>query len=515
MATRAAAKRNADVLGKSSTSGSLKRKRAPTKSKIAQDAPISPWDLLPRNLVKATKDEAGGVKHEESQDAPLSVHKAFSKTKRAPPKSKTAQEPNVGQWDVLPHNLGTVTKAKTGSVKTEEPQDETSSTNKASRKKKNVIDTSDDVLDKVAGLIAISEDIPKTKLPKSKTYDRYGLTPGKTPFPHHLKPTKDDCEEVARLLGEFHGMVKAPERVPPPSMDRAGCGEVPDLLDALMRTRLSASTTSNNATLALTGLKETFGKRRSEDGTELDTPDWEAVHKADLQSVIDAIKSGGLAKSKGTDMKNILDMVHQENCRRRDALVKEKKTGEPANIPGAKDETEDQKEAEILGANASLLSMDYVFDITDDHEAMKELVKLPGIGVKTASCVMLFCMQRASFAVDTHVWRHCKWLGWVPPTAKRDQTFSHLDFKIPPHLKYPLHQYFLKHGKTCYRCKAGTSVGSQEWNNTLCPIEHLVNRYEEKKQPRYFAGKKGDKGKGKKGVSDEESDVEIGDGDYE
>ena len=147
---------------------------------------------------------------------------------------------------------------------------------------------------------------------------------------------------------------------------------------------------------------------------------------------------------------------------------------------------------------------------------------MPGIGVKTASCVILFCMKRPSFAVDTHVWRHCKWLGWVPEKATRDQTFSHCEVRVPDHLKYSLHQLFLRHGKTCGRCRANTSAGTKEWDEANCPIEHLVSRKEARKQPggspykktNPVVRKKGGKGiKGKKGGDDdtEESELEIED----
>ncbi|PSS22071.1 hypothetical protein M430DRAFT_76421, partial [Amorphotheca resinae ATCC 22711] len=343
-------------------------------------------------------------------------------------------------------------------------------------RKKKALDVSGDVLDKVNDLLNASGQILK-KEPKKKA-NKYGLTPGKSPFPDYVKPTPEDCEEVNSLLSALHGEVKVPEVIPPPSMEVTGCGEVPDLLDAILRTLLSASTTANNANLSLKGLKDKFHLRES--GVGKGSINWEAVHKADLDTVIDAIKSGGLAKVKGTNIKKILDAVYEQNCIRRDALLKEKETGNPANIPGAKHETQEQKDAEIAKANENMLSMDHLFEMTTE-EAMEEMTKLPGIGVKTASCVVLFCMKRPSFAVDTHVWRHCKWLGWVPATATRDQTFSHCEVRVPDHMKYSLHQLFLKHGKTCGRCRANTSAGTEEWNNTNCPIDHLVNRTEKRK----------------------------------
>jgi len=351
------------------------------------------------------------------------------------------------------------------------------------------------------------EEAKLVKQPRKKKHP-YGLTPGFSSFPNHEKPTPEDCEEVTQLLSELHGQVKPPDVIPPPSLSVAGCGEVPDLLDAVMRTLLSASTSASNANLSLRGLKDTFGLRTF--GKGKDSVNWEAVHRAELQRVIEAIRKGGLAERKGAYIKNILDAVHDENCTRRDALLKERVTGKPASISGAKNETEEQKDSEILIAEESLLSLDYVFEMTTD-EAMDELTKLPGIGVKTASCVILFCMKRPSFAVDTHVWRHCKWLGWVPEKATRDQTFSHCEVRIPDHLKYPLHHLFLRHGKTCGRCRANTSAGTEEWNNTVCPIDHLVQRNEKRKIAGQSRAKKIKGSKKSKKVDDEteESDVEM------
>jgi endonuclease III len=362
-------------------------------------------------------------------------------------------------------------------VKDEDFEDDEPKKKRTQRKKK-VIDTSEEVLDKVDDLIDALGKVPEKE--RKKKANKYGLTPGSSPFPGFAMPTPEACEEVTRLLSELHGEVKPPEVIPPPSMEVTGCGEVPDLLDAILRTLLSASTTANNSNMALKGLKDKFGLRTS--GVGEGSVNWEAVHKADLPTVIESIKKGGLAKVKGTNIKKILDAVYEQNGKRRDALLKEKEAGESADIPGAKRETQEQKDLEITKVNENMLSMDHVFEMTTD-EAMEEMTKLPGIGVKTASCVILFCMKRPSFAVDTHVWRHCKWLGWVPEKATRDQTFSHCEVRVPDHLKYPLHQLFLRHGKTCGRCRANTSAGTEEWASTICPIDHLVTRKEKKKIP--------------------------------
>jgi endonuclease III len=348
----------------------------------------------------------------------------------------------------------------------------------------------------------------ETKVPRKKKHP-YGLTPGESPFPGFDQPTKEQCYEVHQILSDLHGEVKAPKEIPAPSMDVTGCGEVPDLLDALLRTLLSAATTSRNSNMALQGLKSTFGL--STEGVGKGSINWNAVRQADLPKVIEAIKSGGIAKTKGTNIKKILDAVYEKNLLRFDALTKEKKTGEAAGVVGAENETTHQKDTEIMKFKDNLLSLDYLFELKSD-EVMEELLKLPGIGVKTSSCVILFCMKRPSFAVDTHVWRHCKWLGWVPEKASRDQTFSHCEVKIPDELKYGLHQLFIAHGKKCPRCKAGTGPGSEDWETTNCPIEHLVKRSGKMKDKVLVKKSKGKKLKVVESAEeDEDDDTELSD----
>jgi endonuclease III len=329
---------------------------------------------------------------------------------------------------------------------------------KRSPKCKKAVKTSDAAHDNVDDLIDAAGNIPK-KERKQKAHT-YGLTPGYSPFPNHPMPTPEACEEATRVLSEVYGDVD-----PLPPID------VTDLLGAILRALLRASTTTNNFNMSLKGLQDTFGLRES--GKNNGSINWEAVLQADLLVVIEAIKSGGFAKVKGTNIKKILDTVYKQNRERRDTLVKEQgqETGKPADIASVGRETLLQKDTEIVDEN--LLSMDYVLEMTTD-EAMEEMTKLPGIGVETASRVILFCMRRPSFAVDTHVWRHCKWLGWVPEKATRDQTFSHCEVRVPDHLKYALHQLFHRHGNACGRCRANNNGRIEELQSNICPIEHLV-----------------------------------------
>jgi endonuclease-3 len=94
-----------------------------------------------------------------------------------------------------------------------------------------------------------------------------------------------------------------------------------------------------------------------------------------------------------------------------------------------------------------------------------ELVSYDGVGPKTASCVLLFCLGRDSFAVDTHVFRLSRLLGWVPPRADRVLAQAHLDQRVPNALKYGLHVLMVHHGRSCAGCKNAAGRG------TACPLK--------------------------------------------
>lgn len=332
------------------------------------------------------------------------------------------------------------------------------------------VDTSQDVLDEVNKLIEGDEVLKKITKPKK---NKYGLTPGRTPFPDFAMPTPEACLEVKNLLSQLHGDVEPPKAIPPPSLEVTGCGEVPSVLDALIRTRLSAATTSKNSAYAFGGLVSKFGIL--EEGIGKGSVDWNKVREADVKDVEAAIMRGGLAPTKSKDIKAILDMVNEENIARREAFVKEKDTGEKVDVVGSESLGQGLKDLEIASADNEILSLQYMHSLTPD-EAMEEFTKYPGIGVKTASCVILFCLRRPSFAVDTHVHRLCRWLKWIPEKANENKAFSHCEVRIPNEYKYSLHQLFIRHGRTCGRCRASTSETSEAWKETVCPIDHLVER---------------------------------------
>ena len=79
-------------------------------------------------------------------------------------------------------------------------------------------------------------------------------------------------------------------------------------------------------------------------------------------------------------------------------------------------------------------SMEYLRDLSDE-DIKNDLMRFKGVGKKTVACVLMFCLHRHEFPVDTHVWRIAKRLGWVPKKATRDETYEHLNMRVPDDIK--------------------------------------------------------------------------------
>lgn len=483
-------------------------KAQPAPPATVKEEPVqlsSPSTPIPRARKRkaAKQDENGDV------EAP-------AKAPATPKSTKRAKKSAVKWEDIndLPHGLGAIPAVPDASSKAASTEDDPPAKKRATPRKSAKV-KKEDVDDLVAKATTTTDALPKKKA-KAKKND-YGLTPGKTPYPNYPHPTAEECQEVTRLLEKVHGKVEAPKVVPMPSLEVSGCGEVPSVLDALIRTRLSAATSGTNSSRAFAGLVARFGVLKS--GIGKGSVDWNAVRLADTKDVFEAIKSGGLADVKSKDIKKILQMVWEENQARREALA-----SDSATVAGEENESKEEQQQEKEKADNDVVTLDHLHLLSTD-DAFSHLTRYPGIGPKTASCVLLFCLQRPSFAVDTHVFRLCKWLGWVPspgdptglpPTAKpgavfpgpnRNSTYAHCEVRVPDDLKYPLHQLLIRHGKSCPRCRAITSEVSAGWDEG-CPIEHLVKRSGGRKgdgegTPAKAKAKASGKGKKKAVVSDE------------
>ncbi|KAF2669041.1 DNA glycosylase [Microthyrium microscopicum] len=309
--------------------------------------------------------------------------------------------------------------------------------------------------------VKVEEEILHPGLTATKKRPKWHTT---SPWPDHESPSAAQCGEVVHLLAALHGDKPPPKAMPPPEMDRAGCGENHAVHDALLRTLLSANTSEGNAAKAVKKMVKIYGV--AETGCGKHSLNWQAVHDGSVEKLEDAINQGGIYKIKAACIKNILSCVVSENKERYAKLLSE-----------GKELDEDDHDPLSLQHLKQLMT----------PEAFAELVRYHGIGSKTAACVLMFCFQRALFPVDTHVARLSHWLGWTPPDKPKDadKTMWHCHTKIPEHLRYRLHQLFYFHGQECYRCAADTKIGSPAWKACVCPIEHLLNR---RKEPEMLKG---------------------------
>lgn len=267
----------------------------------------------------------------------------------------------------------------------------------------------DDVLAKT--LPSLDAKYEKSEAKKTKPADlqmkklkAYSATAGQSPFPDFIHPTAAEAQLAHKILSSLHGARVRPQEVKAQA-NRAGCGDSPSVLDALVRTILSQNTSDANSTRAKLSMDAVYGH----------SDNWEAIMKGGQAKLQEAIKCGGLSQVKSKVIISILEQAK---------------------------------------AKYGKYSLDHLHEASND-EAMQEMLSFQGVGPKTASCVLLFCLQRESFAVDTHVWRISKLLGWVPKGASRDETHAHLDVRIPDEDKYGLHILMVGHGKKCEECKAG------------------------------------------------------------
>lgn len=105
----------------------------------------------------------------------------------------------------------------------------------------------------------------------------------------------------------------------------------------------------------------------------------------------------------------------------------------------------------VLAAEGEL-SLERLRELPDDAVAA-ELARLPGVGIKTAACVLLFSMSRDVFPVDTHIWRIARRLHWVADDASRDQTYAAVSPTVPAGARHELHVHLIRLGREI--CRSG------------------------------------------------------------
>ena len=179
----------------------------------------------------------------------------------------------------------------------------------------------------------------------------------------------------------------------------------PEPLDGLILTVLSQHTNDRNRDTAYARLKGRY-------------PEWDAAVCAGYDAVLDAVRPAGLAPTKAGRILGILEIVRKD-------------FGCYSLLP-------------LAGRGRD--------------EAKKYMLSLPGVGEKTAACVLLFDMGLPAFPVDTHIARVCRRIGFVGEKTTAEEICALMEREVAPSRYLGGHVNIIEHGRAI--CKA---------RSPLCP----------------------------------------------
>ncbi len=188
----------------------------------------------------------------------------------------------------------------------------------------------------------------------------------------------------------------------------------------LISTILSHRTTQHNEAVAYDRMWQRFGS-------------WEAIRDAPSDELAEAIAPSNFAEVKVPYIQRTLTRIIEER-------------GTP--------------------------NIDFLADLPAD-EGLAWLTSLHGVGIKTASLVLLFCFSKPVLPVDTHVHRVSQRVGLIGPKVSTDAAHRQLLALFPPdpYILFNFHIAALKHGqRLCI------------WGNPRCapcPLKDVCNWYQE------------------------------------
>jgi len=204
----------------------------------------------------------------------------------------------------------------------------------------------------------------------------------------------------------------------------------PDPVDMLIATILSQNTNDKNSYRAFKNLKEKFNS-------------WEETAEQPRTKIEKLVKIAGLGKQKSTAIKKFLSSIKKEKGK---------------------------------------VSLNYLKDFSND-EILSALTKYDGVGIKTASCVLLFSLKRNICPVDTHVHRTLNRIGLVN-TKTPYKTFLAIKDNIPEGIAHPFHTNLIRLGReickpakpNCFVCPL-LKVCKYEYKNLNVAIKSKENSF--------------------------------------
>ena len=183
---------------------------------------------------------------------------------------------------------------------------------------------------------------------------------------------------------------------------------------------LSQNTSDVNRDRAYAGMRERY-------------PRWEELALADERELAQVIRPGGLANTKAPRILAIL--------------------------------------AEIARREGGRLDLEWMRAAKSDR-VRAYLVSLPGVGPKTAACVLAFSLERPTLPVDTHVFRVARRLGFFGEGVDPARAHVVMDELVPAALRVRLHVGMIRLGRQL--CRAGRPQCPACPLLDLCPTGALM-----------------------------------------
>ena len=207
--------------------------------------------------------------------------------------------------------------------------------------------------------------------------------------------------QAVELMAQEYGPFEAERRLPP--------------ADEMVFTVLSQHTSDINSGRAYNRLMERFGTL-------------EAVARADVAAIEEAIAPGGLAKVKAPRIKEVLEKV--------------------------------------LELNGGSLDLSFLREMPL-AEAKAWLRQLPGIGPKSTGIILNFSLGMPAMAIDTHIFRVCQRLRAIDARTNADKAHDVMEAKVPPDEVFNFHVAFINHGRRV--CKAQRPLCEVCVVGEMCP----------------------------------------------
>lgn len=193
-----------------------------------------------------------------------------------------------------------------------------------------------------------------------------------------------------------------------------------DAVDELVSCILSQNTNDTNRDRAFALLKNRY-------------PRWQDVVDAHPNELIDTIRTAGLANLKGPRIQKVLQTIYAERGK---------------------------------------FDIEFLRDMPID-EAKAWLMRLDGVGPKTAAIVLCFAFGMPAFPVDTHIHRVGQRVGFLPEGISADKAHDVMEAIVPPEAFYQFHIHLILHGRNtctarrpyCERCPLTASCDYYTWLN--------------------------------------------------